>query len=83
MSLNYCFSSEPATASEVPVVDSEDVKETPEETSAVPNVEVKVGRRLSAGVGSFFKSKPKTEAATPTVRQAQAGLGVVGDTSSA
>jgi hypothetical protein len=59
MSCN-CFSSEPAAAPEVPDVDTEEVKETPNETSTVPNVEVKVGRRLSARVGNFFKSKPKT-----------------------
>jgi hypothetical protein len=52
--LNYRFSSEPATAPEVPVVETEEDKETPKETLAVP-----VGRRLSPRVG-FFKSKPKT-----------------------
>ena len=52
------FSSE--AAAEVPVVAAEDVKET-----AAAAKKLKIGRRLSARVGDFFRPKAKTEITTP------------------
>jgi hypothetical protein len=48
------------TPAAVPVVVAEEPKETPKAERAM-----KVSRRLSAKVGDFFKSKPKTEVTTP------------------
>jgi len=56
---------ETTTAPEVPVVVAAIEEAKKEVVKETPAKGLKVGRRLSARVGDFFKSKPKTEVTTP------------------